>query len=386
MAGMAIAWRRDQKQPGPGFMVSRLTAVYRVRTDADSIAARAQAIAVEQSVEMPLAAIDDPAVLSDIVGRVETIADLGDGCFEVRIGLATGTTGFEPGQLLNVIYGNSSIHDDVVLWDVIFPPELLAPFGGPHHGVAGLRDRAGAAGRAVTCSALKPQGLPIPGLAGLAGRMAAGGIDYVKDDHNLADQTYGRFAERVPACAAAVRRANAATGGRTRYVPSVSGDLDRLRRQMALARDEGIDTVMVAPMILGFPTVHTLVRDYPDMAFLAHPTMAGAARIAPPLLFGKLFRLLGADAVIFTNHGGRFGYAPATCRALAETALAEWHGLKPSLPVPAGGMTLDRVPEMLDFYGPDVMLLIGGDLLMARERLTEAAAEFAAAVARHGRA
>jgi ribulose-bisphosphate carboxylase large chain len=48
--------------------------------------------------------------------------------------------------------------------------------------------------------------------------------------------------------------------------------------------------------------------------------------------------------------------------------------------VPAGGMTLARVPEMLDFYGPDVMLLIGGSLLAGGER---AAGDFTAAVASH---
>ena len=31
-------------------------------------------------------------------------------------------------------------------------------------------------------------------------------------------------------------------------------------------------------------------------------------------------------------------------------------------------MTLDRVPEILDFYGPDTMLLIGGSLLSARDQ------------------
>jgi hypothetical protein len=62
-----------------------------VRGDAASIDARAQAIAVQQSVEMPLSAIDDPHVLSDIVGRVESIAKLGDGVFAVRIGRSRGT-------------------------------------------------------------------------------------------------------------------------------------------------------------------------------------------------------------------------------------------------------------------------------------------------------
>ena len=69
-------------------MTARLTVTYHVRSDAASIEARAQAIAVEQSVEMPLEAIDEPAVLRDIVGEVQSIEPLDDDRFAVRIGLA----------------------------------------------------------------------------------------------------------------------------------------------------------------------------------------------------------------------------------------------------------------------------------------------------------
>jgi ribulose-bisphosphate carboxylase large chain len=46
-------------------------------------------------------------------------------------------------------------------------------------------------------------------------------------------------------------------------------------------------------------------------------------------------------------------------------------------------MTLSRVPEILDFYGPDTMLLIGGSLLLARERLTAETTAFTTRVAAH---
>ena len=165
--------------------------------------------------------------------------------------------------------------------------------------------------------------------------------------------------------------------GAERYCDAFnSGDLDALRAQIGAARNAGVDTVMVQPMIMGLSNFARLAAENRDMAFFAHPTLAGAARIAPQFLFGKVFRMLGADALVFPNHGGRFGYTPETCRAIAETALAEWHGLKPAVPVPAGGMTTNRVGEMLDFYGSEVMLLIGGALLDARERLTEATAAF----------
>jgi S-methyl-5-thioribulose 1-phosphate isomerase len=360
-------------------VLPRLQAIYHVRSEARAIEARARAIAVEQSVEMPLAAIDDDVVHAQIVGRVESIAEKDNGLFEVRIALAGETVGHDGGQLVNMLFGNTSLHDDVVLHDVALPAELVTSFGGPRHGLHELRRRVGASARALTASALKPQGLPAARLAELGKRFAQGGIDYIKDDHGLADQAYSPFEERVPAIAGALRSV-ARRGGAARYVPSLSGDLDAMRRQIAVAKDAGVDTVMVAPMIMGFANFHRLVRDNPDLAFIAHPAMGGAARIAPPLLLGKLFRLLGADAVVFPNHGGRFGYSLDTCRALAQAALAERDGLRPCVPVPAGGMTIDRVPEMLDFYGADVMLLIGGALLEARERLVEATAAFVAEV------
>jgi ribulose-bisphosphate carboxylase large chain len=364
-------------------MIPRLLAIYRIRSDAASIVARAEAVAVEQSVEMPLAAIDDETVCADIVGRVERIRDLGDGCFEVGIALAASTTGGEAGQLMNMLFGNTSIQEDVALVDVIFPAAFADGFGGPGHGIDGLRRRMGAKDRALTASALKPQGLPPRALAALAGRLAAGGLDLIKDDHGLADQAYSRFAERVPRCADAVAEAARGTGMATRYLPSLSGNLDRLREQIGVARRAGLDAVLVAPLIVGLPAFHTLVRENRDFAFMAHPAMAGAARIAPPLLLGTLFRLFGADATVFPNHGGRFGYTPTTCLDLAAASRREFAGLRSTLPVPAGGMTLDRVPEMLDFYGPDTMLLIGGGLLAAGDRMTAEAAAFAQAVWRH---
>lgn len=357
----------------------RITAVYHVTDSPGRIAARAQAIAVEQSVEMPVTAISDRAVLDDVAGRVEGITDLGGGVFEVRIGLAVSTTGLEAGQLLNVLFGNTSIHRDVVLADAAFPDPLTAAFGGPRHGLAGLRARVGAGNRALTCSALKPQGLSARALADLAAKLARGGLDFVKDDHGLADQASSPFAERVPRVAAAVRAA-----GRTCYLPSLSGNLDQLRRQMEIVRAEGLDGVVIAPMVTGVAAFHTLVRENPGVAFMAHPAMAGASRIAPPFLLGKLFRVMGADAAVFPNHGGRFGYSRTTCRAIAEAALAPWGGIVATVPVPAGGMTLDRIAEMLEFYGRDAMLLIGGDLLAAGERMTEETAAFVAAVKRHG--
>ena len=363
-------------------MSGRIEVLYHVRSDAKSIAARAKGIAVEQSVEMPVEPIDDPFVLEETLGRVENIEDLGGGTFAVRIGLAAITTGFRAGQLLNMLFGNTSLQDDAILVDATFPSGFAEAFKGPNHGLAGLRARVGANG-ALSCSALKPQGSSPRALAQIAAHMTQGGIDYIKDDHGIADQSYSPFAERVPVIADAVAAESKKTGIPTRYLPSLSGNLDDMRAQIALARNCGLDGVLAAPILMGVDQFVTLKSENPDFAFLGHPTMGGG-RIAQDFLLGKLFRLLGADATIFPNYGGRFANSKELCLSLAQAARQPWVGLKPTMPVPAGGMTLDRVPEMLEFYGTEVMLLIGGSLLSTKERLPQETARYVNAVRAFG--
>ena len=186
--------------------MSRLQAIYHIRSDARSIDERARAIAVEQSVEMPLPAIDDEFVLSrDRRPGREHPRTRRRPVRGAHFAQSAATVGRDAGQLINMLFGNTSIHDDVVLHDAEFPRELRRAFGGPRHGLDGLRQRVGAGRRALTCSALKPQGLPPQKLAELARRFADGGIDYIKDDHGLADQGYSPFAARVEAIAAALR-------------------------------------------------------------------------------------------------------------------------------------------------------------------------------------
>src|SRR5262249_58371791 len=97
---------------------------------------------------------------------------------------------------------------------------------------------------------------------------AKGCSDSIKDDHGLAHHAYSPFAARLEAIAAALRSIAQSSGRATRYVPSLSGDLDTMRSQIALARDIGVDTVMVAPMIMGLSNFHRLPRANPPTVFV----------------------------------------------------------------------------------------------------------------------
>jgi ribulose-bisphosphate carboxylase large chain len=99
-----------------------------------------------------------------------------------------------------------------------------------------------------------------------------------------------------------------------------------------------------------------------------HPAMLGSLvtskteGISHGIVMGTLMRLAGADISIFPNVGGRFSFSKAQCLEITERSRDKLGNLNPILISPAGGMTLDRIPEMIEMYGNDTALLIGGAL------------------------
>jgi ribulose-bisphosphate carboxylase large chain len=357
-----------------------IEAVYRLHVAPAQAPQRARLLAIEQSIEMPPEAVGEARVLDEVLARVERVEPQADGTSLARLQLACETVCEDAGQLMNMLFGNCSLQPDVELVDVEVPAPLARAFGGPNLGIEGLRRLTGAAARPLTCTALKPIGSTVDQLAALCRTFAQAGIDVIKDDHGWANQRSAPFAERVAACQRVVRESNEASARRTVYAPSLYGTQVQMQRQIELARGHGVAAFLIAPLICGVATFNALKREHPDVAFIAHPSFGGS-RVAPPVLLGRLLRLFGADAVIFPNHGGRFTYSAETCQAIARGSRDAWHGLRPALPVPAGGMSVERVPELKREYGDDSMLLIGGSLLVAGERLAERSRAFVEAVA-----
>ncbi len=360
-----------------------LRVTYLVRARASDIAARAEALMLEQAVELPRAvAARDPWVAAHILGSVEEIRSAGENLHRVTIAQPLATTALDPAQLLDVLFGNSSLQPDVVLADVDLPPDAFDWLPGPRAGVAGLRALAGVAGRPMLATALKPMGLRPAQLAALCGTFARAGIDLVKDDHGLADHAFCPFEARVEACLRAVDDAARETGRRALYVPNLIGTPDRVAAQLEFAREAGAAAVVLSPMLVGLPLLHQLASLAEGLPIIAHPAFGGVLRAAEPVLFGKLFRWYGADAVIFPHAGGRFSYSAETCAALAAALRAEHPRARPALPAPAGGLKVERVAELLEFYGQDCLLLIGGSLYEAGDALFERTRDLVERVAR----
>ena len=366
--------------------MDELRATYRLRVPEAELSSRVEELLLEQSAELPRAAIRDPFVEKEILPRTEGIEPAPEGAFDVAVVFPRLTHGDDPAQLLNVLFGNSSLQGDVELLSVSLPAGTAARLGGPRLGTPGLRDALGAKNGPLTCTALKPMGLSTQAIADLCAVFARAGIDVIKDDHGLANQETAPFEARLAACQRVVEEEKRRSGRCVVYAPNLIGTPEVVARQLDLARDRGVRAVLCSPMLLGLPFLQDLVRQADGVAVLAHPSFAGVRHISHPALFGTLMRAFGADAVIFPHAGGRFGFSEASCAAITRELREERNGLLPSLPVPAGGMTVERVEELVQGYGRDVMLLVGGSLYLAGPALEERAREFVDRVHRAGEA
>jgi ribulose-bisphosphate carboxylase large chain len=350
---------------------SPLRVTYLIRAAAVEIERRAESLMLEQTVELPRSAVHDSRVVEQVVGQVERIEPAGDHTFRVTISQPLTTAASDPAQLLNVLFGNSSLQPDVVLADVDLPDEAFRWLPGPRAGIKGLRALTGVSRRPLLATALKPMGLGPAALADLCRTFARAGLDIVKDDHGLADHPFCPFEPRVEQCLRAAENAARDTGRLTLYVPNLIGTPDCVARQLAFAREAGARAVMISPMLVGLPLLHQLTAAADGLPIFAHPSLGGVLRAREAALFGKLFRWYGADAVIFPHAGGRFSYSADTCRELASALRAPHATVKPAFPVPAGGIGVELVADLLTFYGRDCILLIGGSLYEAGDALFE---------------
>ena len=348
----------------------RIIVRYRLTgTDEAEARIKAEGICLEQTVETPLDLLADDDIRAGVVGRIESLESISRNHFEVAISYAVESTGSELTQLLNVIFGNSSMQPGIRVQHLFLPGSLLRQFMGPRFGRAGVRNRLGVAKRPLLCTALKPMGLSARSLADLAHQLALGGIDIIKDDHGLANQSFAPFQERVQRCAGAVNEANQRSGYRCIYVPNITGPADQIVARAFEAKKIGAGGVMLAPGLAGFDGMRQLAVDASfDLPVFSHPAWLGSFvahpdnGVAHRVIFGQIPRLAGADATIYVNYGGRFSFSPQDCRDIVEGATMPMGQLNTIFPTPGGGMTLANLPEMVEFYGHDVILLIAGGL------------------------
>ena len=94
--------------------MSRFTVTYRIfaRSEAEA-RERALGVALEQTVEVPADVVPEGYIADEIVGRVEEIGVEGEGRYRAAISYSPDSTGTDLPQVLNVLFGNSSIQKGI---------------------------------------------------------------------------------------------------------------------------------------------------------------------------------------------------------------------------------------------------------------------------------
>jgi ribulose-bisphosphate carboxylase large chain len=347
----------------------RFKVIYRLKGTREEALARARDTCVEQTIEFPPDLVPNGDIHNHILGRIESFLSKEPNRWEAIISYAIEITGFELTQLVNVVFGNTSLKPGVGVERLELPESLLERFKGPRFGVKGLRNLLGVSQRPLFCTALKPMGLSASDLSDLAYRFALGGVDMIKDDHGLADQPFAPFRERVRQCTKAVERANRETGGKSIYIPNITASAHQILENALFAKEKGAGGLLVAPGLVGLDTMRRLADDDRiALPIISHPAFQGSFVTNPDsgvshyVLFGQLPRLAGADASIFPNYGGRFSFTREDCCHIVRGAAVPMAHIKPIFSAPGGGMSLERIPEMIQTYGRDVIFLIGGAL------------------------
>lgn len=337
-----------------------LVAKYHVETDLP-IKKAAEAIAAEQSTGTwtEVRGADNP--LAGRVIRAEgELVEIG---FPVEL--------FEPGnipQYLSVIAGNlfglGSLKK-VRLLDVDFPESLVRAHRGPMFGIEDARKILDVFDRPLVGTIVKPKvGLDPAGTAEVAAAAVLGGLDLVKDDETLTNQSFCPMVERVEAVMSALEGVEKDTGRRAFYAVNVTTGADQILERAEEAVDHGANMVMIDVLTAGFSALEVLSRNV-KVPVHVHRTMHGAltrdkGHGISMVVIAKLVRMAGGTNLHTGSYLGKMAREIEENDLCRDALRNEWQGLKSVFPVASGGIYPATVHANLDGYGIDCIVQAGG--------------------------
>lgn len=337
-----------------------LIAKYHVETDLP-IKKAAEAIAAEQSTGTwtEVRGSDNP-----LAARVISAEGT-----EVEIGFPEEL--FEPGnipQYLSVVAGNLFGLGDlkkVRLQDVIFPESLMHAHKGPRFGIEDARRILDVHHRPFVGTIVKPKvGLDPKGTAAVASAAVRGGLDLVKDDETLTDQSFCRLIPRLEAVMDSLDKVEKETGKKAFYAVNVTTGADQILERAEEAVDHGANMVMIDVLTSGFSALEVLSRNI-NVPIHVHRTMHGAftrdkAHGISMLVISKLVRMTGGTNLHTGSYMGKMAGETEENDLCRDALREEWHGLKRVFPVASGGIYPAKVHGNLDGYGIDCIVQAGG--------------------------
>jgi len=278
---------------------------------------------------------------------------------------------FEPlniPQYLSVIAGNLFGLGDIKnvrLQDVVFSEKIAKAHKGPKFGILDVRKIIGVFDRPLVGTIIKPKvGLNPVQTAAVAKKAAQGGLDLIKDDETLTNQSFCPILERIETVMDALHSVEDENGTKTLYAVNVTTNAAEIVERAEQVIERGANMVMVDVLTSGFDAVQTL-RDNINVPIHVHRTMHGAMTRNPRhgismLVISKLVRMAGGTNLHTGSYKGKMSLGGDENDACRDALREPWFGHKPVFPVASGGLHPGNIAPNLEGYGMDCIVQAGG--------------------------
>lgn len=296
---------------------------------------------------------------------------------------------WEPGNFCQLksgiagnIFGMKGV-DNLRLIDVSLPASYIKHFKGPLLGMEGLRKRWNIPKRPLTGAVPKPKiGFSAQEHAEIGYETWMGGFDFVKDDENLTSTSFNKFEKRVELMAKFRDKAEAETGERKGAFINITADVETMKKRANYLHEFGFDYTMMDVVIIGTAGLMTMREHLGDLGMTSHAHRAMHASFDRNPKHGmtmqfiaKEIRLLGFDQLHSGTAVGKLVGEEDEVLAVASVLRdkvtkaqkyllmdQDWGDIKSAFPVSSGGLHPGLVPDVLDIYGNELILLVSGGI------------------------
>lgn len=323
--------------------------------------------------------------------KVYEILDLGDGSYLVKVAYPVELfeEGNMPGFLASVagnIFGMRRAAG-LRLEDLYLPKKFLDYFKGPSKGVKGVREIFRVYDRPIVGTVPKPkEGYTPEEVEKLAYEILVGGMDYIKDDENLASPSFCRFEARAKAIMRIIDKVEKETGERKVWFANITADVREMEKRLKIVADYGNPYVMIDVVIVGWSTL-TYMRDLAEeykLAIHAHRAMHAALTRnkyhgISMYVLAKLYRVIGVDQLhVGTAGAGKLEGEKLDVVRYARILREEhykpdkddvfhleqpMYHIKPAMPVSSGGLHPGNIPLVIEALGTDIVMQVGGGVI-----------------------
>jgi ribulose-bisphosphate carboxylase large chain len=309
--------------------------------------------------------------------RVESVSATGDSASVVELSWPLYNMGPSLPNLLATVAGNLwelKQFTGLRLVDLQLPAAFLERYCGPQFGVAGTRKLSGVYDRPLIGTIIKPSvGLGPEETAAIVGKLAEGGIDFIKDDELQCDGPHCPFSERLAAVMRVINEHAGRTGKKVMYAFNITGEIDEMLHRHDQVVAVGGTCVMVSIHSVGLAGV-TALRRRCVLPIHAHRNGWGLLGRSHDIAVSfvawqKIWRLAGVDQLHCNGIANKFWESDESVIASARECLRPMFDLPGKgcevLPVLASGQTARQAPATYAALGTTDLLFAAGGGIMA---------------------